>query len=258
MQYYYLLISLPLLSLKARAEISFKEMMEIMVLNLAPRDLEKIRQLLRPIDLYNMRALWLGRPFDDRGNFSSTELEELLLVQDEQLPPYVLEFLDRYDHLEERLAYFSSLLSSFYSQEERDERGFLQAYYQFERETRLILSALRAKRQRRNIVQELQFEDPFDPLVSFLLAQKDTAELTVPREFEDLKSLFVENGSEPEKLHRALLEYRWEKIEEMGDAVSFGIDEVLGYIAKFLIVDEWFRLDREKGQIAVDELSQYE
>jgi len=30
------------------------------------------------------------------------------------------------------------------------------------------------------------------------------------------------------------------------------------YMAQFLIVDEYFSLDRKKGQIVVDELSQYE
>ena len=256
MQYYFLLLSLPPLSLKARPEIFFKDIMEMVDLNVTSSDdREKIRLLLRPVDLYNIRALWLGLPLDDKGNFSAKELEELLLVRDERLPGYLLDFLDRYEDVADRLNYFSFLFSSLYSSEQADLKGFLHRYYQFEREERLILSALRAKKSGRNIMRELQFEDPSDPLVSFVLAQKDSPDFTPPREYEDLKVLFVENSSHPEKLHRAILEYRFEKIEEMKEVTSFSIDQVLAYIAQFLIVDGWFRMDREKGKIVVNELS---
>lgn len=258
MQYYFLVLSLPPISLNAPPEISFKEMMEMVGLNVTSHDLEKIRLLLAPIDLYNIRALWMGLALDEKGNFSATELEELLLVEDESLPGYLLDFLDRYEKTEDRLTYFSSLLASLYSSQEKNSQGFLKKFYQFEREMRLVLTALRAKRIGRDIVRELQFEDPFDPFVALILAQKDASDFMPPVEFEDLKSLFVENSSEPEALHRALLEYRFEKIGEMSGQTSFSIDQVLSYIARFLIVDGWFRLDREKGQIVVDKLSQYE
>lgn len=258
MQYYFLLLSLPPVSFSASPDISFKEMMEIISLNVVPRDFEKVRLLLSPIDLYNVKALWSALPLNDKGNFSATELEELLLVEDEQLPSYLLDFLDCYEKLEDRLAYFSSLFASLYSAQKDNLEGFLKKFYQFEREMRLVLTALRAKKTGRDIVHELQFEDPCDPFVALILAQKEAPDFTPPAEFEDLKSLFMENSSKPEALHRSLLEYRFEKILEMSEATSFSMDQVLSYIARFLIVDEWFGLDKEKGQIAVSELSQYE
>lgn len=258
MQYYFLLLSLPPLSLKSKPEISFKEVMELVDLNVTASDKEKIRLLLRPIDLYNIRALWMDLALDDKGNFSPKELEEILLVRDELLPSYILDFLDRYESVADRLTYFSSLFASLYLIEGEKLKGFLRAYYQFEREERLILAALRANRIGRDIAKELQFEDPFDPFISFILAQKDAPNFTPPIEYEDLKVLFIENSSEPEKLHRAILQYRFEKIEAMKEKTSFSIDQLLAYIAQFLIVDGWFRMDREKGQIAVDKLSQYE
>lgn len=258
MQYYFLILSLPHISLNSPLEISFKEMMEMIEMNVTPQDLEKVRLLLAPIDLYNIRALWMGLALDDKGNFSATELEELLLVEDERLPSYLLDFLDRYEKMEDRLTYFPSLFASLYSSQEENLQGFLKKFYQFEREMRLVLTALRAKRIGRDSVRELQFEDPFDPFVALILAQKDASDFTPPIEYEDLKSLFVENSSEPGALHRSLLDYRFEKIGEMSEQTSFSMDQVLSYIARFLIVDGWFRLDREKGQSVVDELSQYE
>ena len=47
-------------------------------------------------------------------------------------------------------------------------------------------------------------------------------------------------------------------LKSMGsDSIDF-VDQLLAYIAQFLVVDGWFHMDKEKGQIAVDKLSQYE
>ncbi len=258
MQYYFLLSALPPLSLKAMPEITFKELKDLLLLNLSPSDFEKLRTLLRPIDLYNIRALWLGQPLDERGNLAAKELEDSLLIQ-EGLPPYLLDFLDRYEATQERLKAFPSLFSSFFRESEESLHGFLQKYYQFERERILILTALRAKAAGRNLVRELQFEDPYDPFIREILAQKDSSDFIPPKEFEDLKILFVEKAHDPEKLNRAILEYRLKKIEEMEDEESpFSIDQVLGYVARFLIVDSWFQRDREQGRLEVEKLSEYD
>jgi hypothetical protein len=123
----------------------------------------------------------------------------------------------------------------------------------------LVLTALRAKEAGRDIVRELQFEDPYDPFIANILAQKDSSDFIPPKEYEDLKILFVEKAHNPEKLNRAISEYRMKKIEEMEDEESpFSIDQVLGYVARFLIVDSWFQLDREQGRLEVDKLSEYD
>lgn len=187
--YYFLITALPPLTLGVKPEISFKEAKEMLALNLTPSDAHEVKRLLRPIDLYNIRALWLGLPLDERGNFEAKNLEEELLVQ-ESLPPYLIDFLERYEATQDRLRYFSSLFVSFYRDELPKLKGFNLKYYKFERELRLVLTALRAKRQGRDIVRELQFEDPTDPFVADILAQKDAPEYTPPMEFEELKTLF--------------------------------------------------------------------
>lgn len=258
MYYYFLLPALPPLSLKAAPEMTFKELKRLFSLNLTPPDLKKFQALLRPIDLYNIRALWLGLPLDERGNLSGKELEEALLVQ-EGLPKYLTEFLDRHESPKERLKAFPSLFASFFRESGDSLKGFLSRYYRFERERALILTALRARATGRDLLRELQFEDPTDSFIANILAQKDAADFIPPKEYEDLKILFVENAHDPEKLDRALLEYRLKKIEEMEDEEApFSIDQVLGYAARFLIIDSWFQLDREKGRLEVEKLSEYE
>jgi hypothetical protein len=252
--YYFLVTAFPPLTLGLNLELTFKELNDLLVLNLTPRDMEKVDQLLWPIDLYNIRAFWLKMPLDDRGRLKAKELEEELLVQ-EALPDYVIDFLDRYESTEDRLRYFPSLYAALYRDLQPQLSGFLRKYYEFERELRLVLTGLRAKRSGKDLVRELQFEDPTDPLVAEILAQKDSNDFIPPREYEDLKTLFVENSSDPNELNRAILEYRFRKIEEMEEAQDFGIDRVLAYIAKFLLAESLAELDREKG---MEQLSQYE
>jgi len=258
MLYYFLLPALPPLSLKSAPELSFKELKDLLSLNLSPADVKKFRILLRSIDIYNIRALWLGQPLDERGNFTSKELEEALLIRD-ALPLYLVDFLDRYETTAERLRAFPALSASLFRETDEFRNCFLSHYFQFERERMLILTALRAKVAGRDIVRELQFEDSGDPLIAYILAQKDASEFIPPKEYEDLKILFVEKAHDPEKLERALLEYRLKKIEEMEDGEKpFSIDQVLGYVARFLIIDSWFQLNREQGRLEVEKLSDYE
>ncbi len=251
-KYYFLITSLPPLVLGAKPEISFQELKELLDLNLTPEDKEAVERLLRPIDLYNIRALWLGLPLDDRGNYKARDLEEELLVK-EDLPSYLIDFLDRYETTPDRLRYFSSLYVSLFGDEQLT--GFLKQYYQFERQLRLILTALRARKTGRDLTRELQFEDPTDPFVAEILAQKDAPDYTPPREFEDLKTLFMDNSSDPQKLNRAILQYRFSKIEEMEENQDFTIDRVLAYLARLLLAESLAELDREKG---MEQLSRYE
>lgn len=257
MLYYFVLLALPPLSFKTKPDIAFNELKDTLSLNLTPHDQKRLESLLRTIDLYNIRAFWLGQPLDDRGNLGAKNLEEALLVRD-RFPQYLIDFLERYETTHERLRNFPALIASLYQEKGEQEKGFLRRYFQFERELMLMLSALRAKQTGRDIVRELQFEDPLDPTVAYILAQRDAADFTPPQEFEQLKILFVENSRDPEKLNRAILEYRFDKIEEMEQEIPpFSMDQVLAYVAKFLIIDSWFQRDMEKGHLAVEELSQY-
>ncbi|MDE3045821.1 MAG: DUF2764 family protein [Verrucomicrobiota bacterium] len=255
MQYYFVAAALPPLSIGSKPEMSFQAFQELLNLNLTQADLKKVADLLRLIDLANMRALWMGLPLDERGNVSPKRLEEVILIR--ELPHYILDFLDRYETVEERLRYFSSLYASLFQEMAQKTDGFLRAYYTFEREVRLILTALRAKRMKRDVVREMQFEDPSDPLVMDILAQKDAAEYAPPQEYEDLKTLFLNHLSDPKALYRALLEYRFAKIEEMEENEPFSINHLLGYAARLLIVESWANLNQEQGIAIIEDLSKY-
>lgn len=254
-KYYFLINSLPRIYIGTPPEIPFKEFKELLVLNLTESDLEKVKKLLSVIDLHNVRALWLGQPLDERGNITGQELEEALLVKD-GLPLFLVDFLERYDAEADRLRYFPSLYADLF-REQAGNKGFLEKYFAFERELRLILTALRAKESGRDIIRELQFEDPYDPFVSQILAQRDAPDYAPPMEYEPLKNLFSSNKEQPKNLYRALLEYRFQRIEEMEENEHFTLDALLGYLARLILAEDFAKLDSEKGQSTLEELSQY-
>jgi len=253
MQYYFIGTALPPLTLGAKPELSFKESKEMLAANLSASDMRKIDDLLWPVDLANIRALWMGLPMDEKGIYTPKELEEALLVR-EGLPEYLNEYLDRYDSVQDRIKYFPSLYASMYRDMQEREKGFLLKYYTMEREIRLVLTALRAKHFGKDVARELQFEDPHDPFVMDILAQKDSIDYTPPQEYEDLKELFLHNLSDPKRLHLALLEYRFKKIESNE---PFSLDRILAYMVQLMIVESWESLDKEKGKALIEDLSKH-
>ena len=251
--YYYVVNAFPPLFLGKKPEMSYEETREMILMNLSAHDLEQLVEFQRPTDLRNIRALWLQEPLDPRGNFSDLELEEALLVG-EGLPFFVIDFVQKYESEEDRLRYFSSLYASLYSQGKR-LGGFNRSYYRIEREIRLVLTALRAKSTGRPLIPELQFEDPTDPFIAELIAEAESREFLVPQEYEALKTAFLENRSKPKELYRALLEFRMKCIQELESEDPFGMGQVLGYLARLILIEDWDRLDQKKGRTALEQVS---
>ncbi len=253
-RYYFLLSSLPTLSLGTPPEISFEEFKAMLPLNLEKEDLDLVKGFLTYIDLKNLRAFLLKEPLDPRGTCGEKELEEALLVKD-FLPPYVFDFWERYESVRDRLHFFSYLYVHFFKEQE-GKGGFLEAFFQEERNLRLILTALRAKLTKRDVAVELQFEDLKDPLIAQILSQKDMEDYEPPREFERVKALFKEYSGNPRKLALAFLEYQLERVEELeSEFPPFSIDRVLGYMVRLFLVENWNALDEERGRALIDSIA---
>ncbi|HSX03276.1 MAG TPA: DUF2764 family protein [Rhabdochlamydiaceae bacterium] len=245
--YYFIAASLPELKLGEKPEISFEELVYRLSLNLSKDDLEKTVVLRRYIDILNIRALLLEEPLDSRGNLNEKELDEALLLES-FFPPYVFDYLNQYEDKKDQIRNFSSLLIHYFSEEVKGQEGFLKKYLIFEREWRLVVAALRAKKLKWDITRELQFEDFTEPVVADILAQKDVEQYEPPAEFQDLKELIHACGDDPWALFKAISEYRFQKIEEMSGYPLFSMDWILGYMARLILVEQWVELDEEKGK----------
>lgn len=253
--YYFLTSYLPPLVLGEIPEINLRQLYDLLSYTLKPSDLVKSRILQNYFDIYNLRLLWLGRPLNERGGLNPSDLSEAVVTYD-GLPYYVYEFLEKYPSVEKRLQYFPSLVHDFFIKEIERSEGFTKKYLQFARQWRLVVLGFRAKQLGRDLIEELQFEDPTDDIVAQILAQKDSKTYDPPEEYSNLKLLFNTHYNSPLELEHALLEYRFNKVEEMLEQELFSIDWILGYMVKLSIVEQWQELNNQEGLTIVDSMLQ--
>lgn len=250
--YYFLIPSLPPLSLQERPEITFEKLSSLLEIGLTKSDLEKTRILRLFVDISNIHSLLLEEPIDPRGSLSEKELDEALLIKN-ILPEYVFDFLDQFEKVADRIKNFAGVLSLYFSKEIPKALGFLKSYLEFERQARLVLVAIRAKQSGRDIVRELQFEDATDPFVMQILAQKDAPTYDPPEEYRELKERIASCFGDPWLENHVYAEYRFHKIEEMAAEYGpFCIDQILAYMAQLMIIEYLLELDEERGRRVID------
>lgn len=250
--YYFLASILPPLQIGQPPEISDLELQNLTQVNVTHRsDWEKVWGFRLYYDIQNIRSLWREEPLNIHGNYDENELEEQLLVKS-GFPGYVFDYLEAHETDGDRLRHFSFLLSSYFNEEIAKSSGFLKKYYSFERDLRLVLLGLRAKRLGWNLMNELQYEDPHDDLVAQMIAQKDSPDYEPPEEYADIKALFAEHAHDPLQLYQLIGEFRFQKINELLAIDLFSIDRIIAYIAQLIIVEKWVELDKKKGMEIVD------
>lgn len=255
-EYYFIVSLLPQLEIGHIPSLGFPELMDLLAINLSENDLEKVRKFLRLIDIENMRAFWSGEPFDRRGNVNRSAMEQALTDQawpnGEEFPIYLKDYLNKYTSVEGRLYHFPFLLNQFFLYEAEEESGFLKDYFNFQREMRLVMVGFRAKKLHKDLSKELQYEDSTDPLVAQILAQKDTKIYEPPFEYKELRPIFEEYGDSPFELNKAIYEYQFNAIRDIERGETFGIDRILNYMARLLLVERWLELDVQEGMQVID------
>ena len=245
--YFFLAPSLHPLQIGEWPDLSFDELITRLEINLTDDDFEKTRSIRRYIDFLNMRALFLKQPIDHRGNLNEKELDDAILTQSD-LPDYVFAFLKRYESNLERIQNLSFLLSSFFTEEIRRQEGFLHRYFTFEWEWRLVLTALRAIQMKRDVAEELKFEDSTDPFVADILAQRDSQHYIPPPKYFDLVERHHACGPDPWQQYETFAKWRFDRIGSLAQGPLFSVDWVFAYLAQHLLVEDGVRLNMEKGE----------
>lgn len=252
-KYYFLGSILPPLKMGMPPELSYRELKPLLMGNLSKDDYGKVRVVRRFFDLYNIRSFLRGDPINSHGNFDEKELEEAILTR-VGFPEYVNQYLDCYEEKEDRIKHFMMLLSAYFTNEIQRNTGFLKQLLEFERQWRLVMAGFRAKKYGKDLLEEMQYEDPKDELVVQILAQKDAPTYEPPSRYSELKSLFDEHVDNPLKLQMAFDEWRINKTRDMEGADVFSIDRILSYIYRLFLIEAWLELDKRKGMQIVDNI----
>lgn len=251
--YYFVGTLLPDLHIEEKPEIGFTEFDRLLHENLSVNDYAKAITFRTYYDILNIRAYWKGEEFDPAGNLDSSDMEEALITRS-VFPNYVFEFIDKYENNEERIRHFPLLMSTFFKNEIANATGVFKKFLIIERELRLILVAFRAKVLGRDVVKELQYEDPEDEFVAQIIAQKDSSDYEPPEKYEEMTTLFKRYYDDPIAFQKAYYQYRFQKINELVDVDSFSMDRLLAYMVKLIIVEKWLHLDKKKGLEIVDSM----
>ncbi len=251
--YYFLGTILPDLHIDQPPEIKLREYQQLLADNLTTGDYAKARTVMNFYDIYNLLSYWKEEAFDPAGSLSANDLEEALATRT-GLPPYIFDYLDKYESREERLRNFSSLLQTFFVEETKKATGFFKECLSMERELRLVLVALRAKKLGKDLLVELQYEDPEDDLIAQMLAFKDASQYEPPEKYKEIKEILAKYEDNPLELEKALIEFRFRRIDELLGMQLFTIDRLLGYLIQLIMLEKWNQLDKEKGKTIINNI----
>lgn len=245
--------ALPPLEWGETPQISFDALVELYRMNLSLSDFKKVELIRRLIDLNNVRQLLKKEPLDPRGNLTEKEMDAALLNK-EILPPFLFDFLEEFESVEERLRYFSKLFVLFFQEMEKKKDPFLRFYFHFERGLRLSLVGFRAKKLGIDLDRELQYEDFSDPLVIEILSQKDSAQFEFPTEYEELGEKIGTVGIDPMELYEKVAQFRFEQVRERMQDYPFSLGYVLSYFVLFLLLEDKEALNEREGSALLNKL----
>lgn len=243
-KYYFPVCSFPLIQIGTKPETSFYELQNYLEWNLSEKDKKSLYCFKQYTDVKNLKNIWLGKTIDCRGNFDEKDLNELFFIE-EYFPQCVADFFKKYDSSEDRIKNFSLLEISFLNYQIKTVKNeFLRNFFLFEKEVKFVLAALRAKKFRRDISAELERWGKRDFLVESILAQKDSDSYDPPKEYEELKNIFLKHvdGDDPLALYKSILGYSAKKYISLSGEKPFTIDQILGYLAVLITVEDYYNL----------------
>ncbi|MCB1107211.1 MAG: DUF2764 family protein [Chlamydiia bacterium] len=253
MKYYFLGSILPPLKVGIDPGIFFEDLMTLFKDNMSPSDLEKVKAIRTYIDLKNVRQLLKKEEIDRRGNYTEKELDEALVNQ-QGLPEYLFEYLEEIENVDEQLRHFSKVFITFFKEMEKKHKGFLRRYFRFEREWRVLLAGYRAKKLGVDPAVELQHEDFHDPLVAEVLAQKDAPFFEFPFDYAGLGERLKGVEKKPKEQYEMMAKFRFNRMKEEVQDVSFSVDYLLGYLVQLMIVEDVYALDEKEGNQTLSEI----
>lgn len=242
--------SLPPLEFGSKPDITSWQLRELFEDNLSQSALKQIHILQFWIDLANIQAvLYKTDAFDTRSVFSK-ELLSSFMKESEGLPAYVYDFFSEFTTDEERRRNFASLIAAYFREERKKAKGFVRKFLDFEHAVRVLITGFRAKRLGRDVVRELQFEDPIDPYVETVLMQKNSSgSFVFPLEFAELETKLEDAGRDPTLQYEALMQFRFDYYSEHIHSHPLEISSLAANMMRLWILEDYFALKVDEGEV---------
>jgi hypothetical protein len=188
-----------------------------------------------------------NKSFIEGGNYTSEELEKEIKTP-ENLPKYLIEFINSYKTLGNKRSYAENeknLFHLFYSYIERsDVNSFIKKWYNFELTLRNIITSIIADSYGRKAENELFGNDELKAEIIYCKSKHIDLSHILPNYPRLVQIMNVKDIIEREK---QLDKFRWDYITELSLFNYFTIETIITYTVKLLIIKRWETNEDEKG-----------
>lgn len=259
MNYYYLISSLPDLSLDVSLkQLDFEETFDTIKRNLEPEDLELFYYLLYPNDNRNLLTHLFHEfkdlPKEDFLEPFSISPDAIQSYRREQatFPDYLVAFLQEFEtqfpsltmrEMENRLQ------TKFEEALDKLEDDFLKSYFHFKSALKRLVAVF--NQSQFNFLSETAFQDENSLLDSLKKGQTPSAAILKTYPFaESLRD--VVDTSDPYQIERFVEEIEWDYLS--GSYTPFESEQVLAYTARLLLLSRKKQQNLERGAIRFNKL----
>ncbi|AAP98020.1 hypothetical protein CpB0087 [Chlamydia pneumoniae TW-183] len=258
-QYYFLSSFLPTQLPESVPLFSISDLDDLLYLNLSENDLCNYGLLKRFFDFENFAFFWAGKPIPfSFGEVTQENIERMLSSQqwsdDNDFEDFFKDFLMNHKSSQDRLNHFSDLFREFLSYHQTNSSKFLQDYFRFQQQLRVVLAGFRARVLNMDVSYVLRDEDSSDPVVLEVLMQKDSPNYELPEEFSDLQGVLDDYGLLPHTLNRALALYQFHKLEGFCSDSYFDGNVILARCATYMFAIRNSLASVEKGREIINHI----
>jgi len=261
MDYYYLIASLPELSLEQPfPSIDVDNTLSFITGNLNEEDLKLSKYLIFPNDNKNLTNSILDKyhkitlaEYKSPSNFSGEDiLASLMQGNLYNAPNYMLRYIanykDKFDLLRpSRIEEY--LWLEFYNELETLDNTFIIEYYQFDKTLRQLATV-------RN--SQLYDDSPLSEFVNDAINRQleiSKPETVLAKTYPFISDLWSAlDGRDPLTIEKTMDRIRWKFIDEYELYENFSSNQVFGWIIKLVHYSRWASLSSEKGRIRCLEL----
>ncbi len=259
MNYYYLIASLPELSLDDPLPVvDVAKTLQIIRGNLVKEDLKLSNYLIYPNDNRNLTNLIFEKShncslpvFRSPSVFSTGELIHSMKTGYD-LPSYMMEYLVKYkEHFQQLSPGLVSeyLWTEFYEEVATLGHPFINDYFQFDKLLRQMAAA-----HNYDLIEEHVANNLVDELIIKQLGSRKT-DSSLAKTYPFIEKLWESLDShDPMIIEKNMDEVRWGFIDNYELVQNFTSTQLFGWILKLMHYSRWAGLDKEKGKIRFEKI----
>lgn len=255
--YFYLVAGLQDIALDTgKLTINTEALTEELQTELHPTDYEWVFRLNLPFDNKNLINILEknDKAFDDRGNYSQSFWEAHIKNPGDDMPSYIITFLEAYhasEPLFPEMSLENQLTTLFYDYIEETASPFLKQWFAFYQNLNNLTTALLCRKHKVPYENQIIGTGPYAEAIRKSHARDFglSAELDFMEDLLNIMKIDDVQGRE-----KAFDKIKWDFLDEITFFEYFTIDKVLAFAIKLRIVERWLNIDKEHGEKLFNEL----